>query len=407
MIYALVLPVIEIFVAAYVMRNSQEVSRVVTYQLAIYAATPLAFFINGKLLRVMSVRTLYGLGMLLSGVAMVVMMYSSILTPSGIAVSGLLMGMATGLFWANRGFLALATTNDENRNYYYGLELFVATTASVVVPAVIGWFISGTMQYGWLGGSANRAYKTVAIAVLVLTVWSSLILRKGHFRNPEHTRFVYFRFHPMWRQMLVMAMLKGLAQGYIVTAPAMLILLLVGQEGTLGATQAIGGLFSACVMYTVGRAAKPKHRLIVFSIGLSLFLLGSVLNTVLFDALGVLLFLACLILSKPLLDLAYFPIQLRVMDVVSQIERRNEYAYIFNHEFGLFLGRSIGCGLFLCIAHWWSGIAALKYALPMVALFQALSIGVASLIQRNLDNIKGDATEAVVCAEVNVSAGEL
>src|ERR1035437_5211712 len=50
MIYALVLPVIEVFVAAYVMRNSHAVSKVVTYQLSIYAATPLAFFLNGKLL---------------------------------------------------------------------------------------------------------------------------------------------------------------------------------------------------------------------------------------------------------------------------------------------------------------------------------------------------------------------
>jgi hypothetical protein len=45
MIYAFVLPVIEIFVAAYVMRNSHAVSKVVTYQLvALYVATPVAFF---------------------------------------------------------------------------------------------------------------------------------------------------------------------------------------------------------------------------------------------------------------------------------------------------------------------------------------------------------------------------
>ncbi len=50
MIYAFVLPVIEIFVAAYVMRNSHDVSKVVTYQLAIYAGDPLAFWINGILL---------------------------------------------------------------------------------------------------------------------------------------------------------------------------------------------------------------------------------------------------------------------------------------------------------------------------------------------------------------------
>ena len=100
--------------------------------------------------------------------------------------------------------------------------------------------------------------------------------------------------------------------------------------------------------------------------------------------MGVLIFIGCLLLAKPLLDLAYYPIQLQVVDVVSHIEGRNEYAYSFNHEFGLFLGRGLGCCLFLGIVFWGSGIAALKYALPVIALMQLLSIRVASQIFRGL-----------------------
>ena len=97
--------------------------------------------------------------------------------------------------------------------------------------------------------------------------------------------------------------------------------------------------------------AAPKHRIIVFSCGLIFFFLGAVTNTLLFNAVGVLIFIGCLLLAKPLLDLAYYPIQLQVIDVVSRLEGRKEYAYIFNHEFGLFLGRCLGCGLFLGIAY--------------------------------------------------------
>ena len=385
MIYALVLPVIEVFVAAYVMRNSHAVAKVVTYQLSIYTATPLAFYLNGKLLGRVGAKHLYAAGMVLSGLAMMLMMQLSILTPIGVATSGFTMGLATGIFWANRGFLALTATNDGNRNYYYGLENFVAVLAAVIVPALIGWFISGTTLYGWLGGIPNRAYRIIAIVVFGLTVLAAAILERGTFRNPQHTRFVYFSFHPLWWRMLELALLKGLAQGYIVTAPAMLIMLLVGQEGTLGATQAVGGVFTAFLMYTVGRVAAPKHRIIVFSAGLLLFFLGAVINTLLFNAVGVLIFIGCLLLAKPLLDVAYYPIQLQVVDTVSRIEGRNEYAYIFNHEFGLFAGRCLGCGLFLAIAYGWSGNAALKYALPVIALLQLLSIRVAGQISRGLD----------------------
>ena len=385
MMYALVLPVIEIFVAAYVMRNSHAVARVVTYQLSIYAATPLAFYLNGKVLARVGARHLYAAGMLLSGVAMILMMQLSILSPIGVATSGFTMGLATGLFWANRGFLALTATNNANRNYYYGVEMFVATLASVIVPGLIGWFISGTTLYGWLGGIPNRAYHIVALVVFGLTVLASGILERGVFRTPKDERFVYFNFHPLWWKMLTLALLKGLAQGYIVTAPAMLIMLLVGQEGTLGATQAIGGIVSAAVLYLAGRTAAPRHRILVFSVGLLLFFVGAVVNTLLFNAIGVLVFIACLLLAKPLLDLAYYPIQFQVIDVVSRLESRNEYAYIFNHELGLFTGRCLGCGLFLAIAYGWSGTAALKYALPVIALLQLLSIRVAGQISQGLE----------------------
>jgi YQGE family putative transporter len=390
MIYALVLPVIEIFVAAYVMRNTHEVAKVVAYQLSIYAATPLAFYINGKLLGRVAAKHLYAIGMLLSGVAMILTMRLKVLAPVGIAATGLTMGLATGIFWANRGFLALTATNNANRNYYYGVENFVASLASVAVPAMIGWFISGTALYGWLGGVANRAYHIIAVVVLGLTVLAAGILERGTFRNPSHTRFVYFRFEPLWWRMIALALLKGLAQGYIVTTPAMLIMLLVGKEGTLGAVQAVGGVFSACLMYATGRIAKPRHRRIVFAAGLFLFLIGALVDTTLFNAVGVLIFMACLLLSKPLLDLAYYPILFHVVDVVARLEGRSEYAYIFNHEFGLFLGRFLGCGFFLAIAYWVSGIAALKYALPVIALLQLLSIPVAGWIWRDL--VKAGAT---------------
>ncbi len=377
MIYALLLPIIEIFVAAYVMRNSQAVSLVVTYQLAVYAATPVAFLANGFLLGRVEAKHLYAAGMVLSGLAIVWMMRSGTLSLLDIATSGLMMGLATGLFWANRGFLALASTQDNNRNYYYGVELFVAMLASVVVPALVGWFLTATVRYGWLGGEVNRAYQGIAGIFLALTAASALIVLRGTFPSPANTRFLFLHFHPLWRRMQALALLKGLAQGYILTAPAMLILLFAGKEGTLGATQSIGGVLAAFMLYTVGRSASPRHRQIVFAAGLLLFFAGAAFNAVLFNAWGVLLFLGCLLLAKPLLDLGYNPIEMRIIDAVSQLEHRNQYAYFFNHDLALFAGRAVGCLFFLALARWGSPTVALRYAMPVIALFQLLSIAIA------------------------------
>lgn len=376
-VYALVLPVIEIFMAAYVMRNSHDVSKVVTLQLAIYAGDPFAFLINGILLGRIAVKKLYAAGMLLSAIALLIMMSSNVITPMAIGVSGVLMGTASGLFWANRGYLALSTTNDLNRNYYYGFETFFATISSVVVPAAIGWFIAASAKYAWAGDNRNQAYRIVAICSVFLTIISSSIICMGAYKNPPMTRFLYLRFNRLWNKMLGLAALKGLAQGYLVTAPAMLILLLVGQEGTLGTIQAIGGIASSFMVYAVGRMTRPEHRVRVFAVGLLLFAAGSLVNAVLFSATGVLVFMACLIVGRPAMDVAYFPIQLLLTDTVAAMEHRNDYAYIFSHELGLFAGRLVGCGLFIVLAVYVSHVFALKYALPVIGVIQLASIWVA------------------------------
>ncbi|MCI0335354.1 MAG: MFS transporter, partial [Planctomycetes bacterium] len=385
LIYAFVLPVIDIFVATYVKRNSQDVTMVVIYQLAVYTGIPFTFLINGFLLQHVNIKQLYSAGMLLSGVSMAAMMSLGQLSMTDVGVAGLLMGMSFGLFWANRDFLALSTTNDSNRNYYYGVETFFYTNTYVLVPFIIGWFIEGTGEWGWFGGDPNTAYQIVTGLVFLLTIVSSIIVHRGRFENPPKSEFIFFRYHWLWNRMQLLAILKGWAQGYMVTAPAMLVTLFVGKEGTLGTINAVGGILAAFLLYFIGRTTKPEHRLVIFSIGLTLFALGGLANAMLFNAVGVLVFMACLLLSKPLQDIAYFPIQMRVIDTVSAIEKRNKFAYIFNQEFGFYIGRFAGCGLFIVLANYVSDTFALRYALLIVGIVQLLSIAVAKGILRGCD----------------------
>ncbi len=375
LVYGLVMPVIEMFIGAYVMRKSDDPKMVVTYQLAVYTAVPIAFVVNGWLLRHISIKRLYSVGMLLSGVSMVIMMNLPELDLIGLGGAGLLMGVAASLYWANRDFLVLSSTEDANRNYYYGLENFFATNMNIVVPLAVGSFI------GWYGqddsGRVGDAYRIITGVVFALGLVASLIVQRGRFRNPPHTGFVYFRYHAIWNRAMLICLIKAVSDGYIVTAPAMLVMTLVGKESSLGALLSAGGMVSAVLLYLVGRTAGPRYRVHLLAAGLSLFLVGSLANAALYSALGVLLFMLLLVLARPLADFAGFTIILGAMDKASQIEKRNPYSYVMIREFAAYIGRAGGCLLFISLAYYVSTQFALRYALVLIGVLQLLSVPVA------------------------------
>lgn len=387
MLYAFVLPVVELFVGTYIIRNSSEMAYVIGYQLAVYSGIPVTFLINGFLMRKIRITYLYSFGMMLSGISMTVMMSLETLSLGGIVIAGLIMGMSYGFFWANRDFLALSSTDDSNRNYYYGLESFFNTAAGVAVPYAIGIFIGAAADHGLLGGDISLAYRIVTACVFIMTITASAVLANGRFGEPGKDRFLFLHFNGIWNRMMGLAFLKGIAQGYIVTAPSMLVMTFLGKESTLGILQSISAAVSAILLYILGRFTGPEHRIWIFASGLVLFAAGGAFNAIMYSAQGVIAFMLCLVLARPLMDMGYFPIQMRVIDHVSNIEGRCPYSYIFIHELGLYAGRFFGCGLFIVLTVLASDVAALRYTILIIGLIQLISVPAAGNITRTLDRI--------------------
>jgi len=382
MLYALVLPVVEIFMAAYIMRSFNETSYVAIFQLSMYTGIILTSFMNGFLLKQFKVQHLYSFGILLSGLSMVGMMFVKDISLVGLVVSGTLIGAASGFFWTNRYLMALNTTDDENRNYFFGLESFFFTVSNIIVPLAIGALLASIDGKQLLGITFDiyKGYRIVTLIVFAITILACFSLARGKFANPIQKDFLFFRFDRLWNKQILLAALKGLVQGFLVTAPAMLIMKYVGKEGSLGLIQGISGGLTAILVYLLGRFTKPRHRIFVFGVGIVLFLIGTVVNGIELSMIGVMVFVLCKVFFQPLHDLAYYPIMMKVIDVVSKRENRNQYAYILNHEFGLYAGRIVGLGLFIYLALSVSETFALRYSLIIVATIQLLAIPLAKNI---------------------------
>jgi YQGE family putative transporter len=336
------------------------------------------------LLKQFKVAHLYSFGILLSGLSMVGMMFVKDIALPGLIISGTLIGAASGFFWTNRYLMALNTTKDENRNYFFGLESFFFTVSNIAIPLAIGALlasIDGVTIFG-IVFDVYKGYRVVTIMVFAITILACFSLARGKFENPVQKDFLYFRFDKLWNKQILLAILKGLVQGFLVTAPAMLIMKYVGKEGSLGLIQGISGGLTAILIYLLGRFAKPNHRILIFGFGITLFLIGTIVNGIELSMFGVMVFVLCKVFFQPLHDLAYYPIMMKVIDVVSKRENRNNYAYILNHEFGLYAGRVAGLGLFIFLAFYVSETFALRYSLVIVAVLQMLSIPLAKNIMK-------------------------
>ena len=302
MLYALILPIIEIFVGAYIMRNTGKPAYVAFYQLSMYVGIVLSSLLNGFLLQKLRSSFLYGFGIILSTIIMATMMFIKSIGIVELGIAGLILGFSTGFFWTNRYLLTLNSTNDDNRNYFFGLESFFFSFWNIVVPLIAGAFLAsmhGKVIFGY-SLDVNAGYRIITVAVLVIAILASIVLSRGNFTNPVQKKFIYFKFHVLWQKLLALSGLKGMVQGFLVTAPAILVMRLVGEEGSLGLIQGIGGGLTAILVYVLGRVSKPHHRMRIFGFGLFVFFIGTLLNGLMFSAVGVILFVLCKVIFQPL-----------------------------------------------------------------------------------------------------------
>lgn len=387
LLFAMVLPVIEIFAGAYIMRNTGSPSFVVKYQLCMYVGVVLAALVNGLLLKYLKSAFIYGFGIIISAISLMAMMSISNVNIEILCLAGFLIGLSTGFFWTNRYLLTLYSTDDSNRNYFFGCESFFFSLWNIVIPLVIGAFLA-TVEAGRIFGNltVNGGYKVITAAALFISVLACIALSQGRFKNPESKKFFYFRFHELWVKMLSLAGLKGMVQGFLVTAPAILVMKFLGSEGSLGLIQGIGGALTAILVYILGRVARPQDRIKIFGFGLLIFFIGTLANGIMFSAFGVIIFVLCKVFFQPLHDLAYYPIMMKAIDVVSEIEKRDGYTYIMSHEIGLFFGRAFGMVLFILMASLISEDFALRFALVVVGALQMLSLPLAKNIIKESDS---------------------
>ncbi len=370
-IYSFAIAFLNLFVNAYIFSKTDNAT-VVIYNFGLYTGLPIVFALNGVFLRKVSIKVLYSLGMVVSAGTIFYMMLLKQPTALIFFVSGFLFGLCYGLHWANRNYLILDSTTNENRNYYVGSEFFLAQIAFLLTPLFSGWFIS----YGPESGLYNKdfAYQVLIGAIFIFCAFAAWVIMSGTFKTPQIPAFFHFKFKALWNRMRLFTFLKGNIQGAQIILPSLLIMNLVGAERELGIIASISAILSAITVYIVGRLAKPKDRILVLTISVIIFCVSGFLHSILYSALSVLIWQVLQTMSDPLSYAAYNPIFYRAINVAAQMENRPEYTYVVDNEIVTNAGRIVGCFIFLAFIYYISDAFALRHYLTVVSIMQIATI---------------------------------
>jgi YQGE family putative transporter len=260
---------------------------------------------------------------------------------------GCVYGIGYGFYWANRNYLELQETVAEGRQYYFSIIQIVGSLSSVFVPFIAGWFIVLGKHFGLY--SVTQAYWILFGVSFVLLVVSGSIISGGTFESPVPRALTRFTITPFFNKRRLLAIAGGAIDG-LAFVPALLVLMLLGNEGVLGTVTAIVSLCTIFLTYYYGRMFSQKHQYKVLVVSSAVLFLCT-LGLTLFPGLASLLvYVVCFSVGSTFFVLAFEPLSLLFTEQEMAGDATLRYAFIVDNETFLNMGRllSLAVGIGAC-----------------------------------------------------------
>ena len=327
--YLAAYPMFGLFTNAYLWRQNGDLKQLIVFNLFYCIGLPSGFYINGLLLRRFSALRLYALGAFMEALASLLVVFFHSGTFGSLVWYGLLAGLGSGLFWGNKNFLSLKLTRGENRLYYNTLESAGDLMANMIVPALAGLFIV-------VGGQI--AYKILMGVGMILVVVAGYVIQSS--KVEELNREPMFVRNPkrIWNSVRWFNILSNILVGAESIIPGVLILLLVGKEGTLGIVNSATAILSALSIYTVGRMGKIENLWKIVGVADFMYMIGVILLAWFFNPIVVLVYSA---VSTIAWTFRWSPSSTLTMEIMDEGDG-DQYAYICDTETMFNIGRITG-----------------------------------------------------------------
>lgn len=362
--YSTAYPMISIFINAFIWRNNNNISYLIYFRIGQFLIVPLAFLLSGILLKFIKINLLYFFGAIFIAISSALVVFLKNDSILSFLIMGVLLGVGTGLYWANRNYLTLKETNEENRNYFFGLLFSFSTIIGLIVTLIVGWLIVFGMSYQLL----------ITIA-FILIFFSGLIVFKSNYETPKIGRLFIRNSSYIWMRKRIIHLGIGLVEGLTYVIPGLLILTVLGNEGVLGTLTAASSIISTVLIYAYGRKSHAKDHKTYFIVSTILGIIVSLLIAIVFNKFTVIIYSLLNGLIINFLWLTFASPVLKNIDLeVGQIEEKR-FSYVLDTEFFLNGGRIFGLIICLLMAIYFGTENSLRFSPVILSCLQVMLFG--------------------------------
>ncbi len=361
-------PILGTFMNAFIFKNTNNILVFILYFLGQFAGLTLAFFLNGLLLKKINIKYLYFVGTFLLGITTLLMVYFIGNSFWEFFVYGIIFGIGGGLHWGNRNYITLNETHEKNRNYFVGLNYSLDILTSVLISFIVGWLLV------W-----GLSYQALMSLVFIFLFISGYIILKSDYESPSINRLEIKKSTKKWWAMRIFQTGIGISEGIIFFISSFLILSRIGNEGILGTLSSISSMLGAVFIYTFGRKTTKKHQLPTFIISLLVAILASTVFAIFFNSLSTVVYILISGLVLNFMWLVGGPLIMNQIDIESKKIEGEKYAYIFDGEAFLNVGRSFSLILSLFLIFFFGQDFFLRFS-PLI-MYSILAIIITFIIK--------------------------
>ena len=379
LVYAICWPLVGMFGSAYLWRAVHDPLIVVLFNVGLYLGIPTGFYGNAILLKRFPVRVMYGSGFLGLGVAMLLFVLTGSVSPVGVCIGGIAVGLSLGTYWANRILLTLHMTHDHERDFFFALDTMILTTMSVLMPALFGTLIQARFFAPALFDERSSYVLLLVLALLGFVFGGFRIGRLSFSSNPPGSLWCTSK-GKLWNNVTVVMVARGFADAGVGVIPIILPMMMFGGETGLGGLQSGAALITAFVIYMIGRnIGKPAIRLGILRVAAALVILAALILCCGVTPASVLGYGLVNGLGTALLWLGINPI---VYAAIQQGDPRPEHwmTYVCHRELSLNVGRLLGAGLLIVLLYFGSEWALQWSSLPFALSQLAVVWGACRLV---------------------------